>query len=101
MKTDLLSYCPSLATFLEHLDHRQNVASLSLSYNYYFLGCSSELADLVPLPRSHSRSTCYSNRLHVFSVAICRCHEDVYVNSFFPLTARVYSGIICLKNPFL
>ena len=29
------------------------------------------------------RSTCFSNRLHGFSVAIPRCYEDVYANSFF------------------
>ena len=32
--------------------HRQNVASLSLFYRYYFGRCSSELAELVPLPYS-------------------------------------------------
>ena len=38
---------PSLAAFLEPLAHRQNVASLSLFYRYYFGRCSSELAQLV------------------------------------------------------
>ena len=41
---------PSLAASLEPLAHRQNVASLSLFYRYYFGRCSSELAQLVPLP---------------------------------------------------
>ena len=41
---------PSLAVSLEPLTHRQNVASLSLFYRYYFGRCSSELAQLVPLP---------------------------------------------------
>ena len=40
----------SLAGSLEALAHRQNVASLSLFYRYYFGRCSSELAQLVPLP---------------------------------------------------
>ena len=40
---------PALATSLEPLAHRRNVASLSLSYKYYFGRCSSELAHLVPL----------------------------------------------------
>ena len=44
--------CPSLAPSLELLAHRQNVASLSLFYRYYFGRCSSELAELVPLPYS-------------------------------------------------
>ena len=38
---------PSLAAFLELLAHHQNLASLSLSYRYYFGRCSSELAQLV------------------------------------------------------
>ena len=40
----------SIATSLEHLAHSWNVASLSLFYRYYFGRCSSELAQLVPLP---------------------------------------------------
>ena len=61
---------PSLAASLEPLAHRQNVASLSLSYRYYFGRCSSELAELVALPFSCGRSTHYSDRLHDFSVTI-------------------------------
>ena len=43
---------PSLAASLETLAHLRNVASLSLFYRYYFGKCSSELAQLVPLPFS-------------------------------------------------
>ena len=60
----------SLAASLEPLVHRRNVASLSLFYMYYFGRCSSELAQLVPLPFSQGRSTRYSDRLHDFSVTI-------------------------------
>ena len=84
---------PSLAASLEPLTHRQNVASLSLFNRYYFGRCSSELAQMVPLPYSRGRSTCYSDRLHDFSVTIPRCYKDVYVNSFFPLTARLWSSL--------
>ena len=56
---------PSLAASLEPLACR-NVASLSLFYRYYFGRCSSELAELVPLPYSRGRSTYYSDRLHDF-----------------------------------
>ena len=80
---------PSLAASLEPLAHRRNVASLSLFYRYYFCRCSSELAELVPLPYSRGRSTRYSDRLHDFSVTIPRCYKDVYVNSFFPRTTRL------------
>ena len=41
---------PSLAASLEPLAHCRNVASLSLFCRYYFGWCSSELAQLVPLP---------------------------------------------------
>ena len=84
---------PSLAASLEPLAHRRNVASLSLFYRYYFGRCSSELAELVPLPYSRGRSTRYSDRLHDFSVTIPRCYKDVYVNSFFPRTARLWDSL--------
>ena len=48
---------PSLAVSFEPLAQRQNVASLSLFYRYYFGRCSSELAELVPLPYSQGRPT--------------------------------------------
>ena len=84
---------PSLAASLEPLAHRRNVASLSLFYRYYFGRCSSELAQLVPVPYSRGRSTHYSDRLHDFSVTIPRCYKDVYVNSFFPCTARLWNSL--------
>ena len=84
---------PSLAASLEPLAHCRNVASLSLFYRYSFGRCSSELAQLVPLPYSRGRSTRYSDRLHDFSVTIPRCYMDVYVNSFFPRTARLWNSL--------
>ena len=78
---------------LEPLAHRLNVASLSLLYRYYFGRCSSELAQLVPLPFSRGRSTRYSDRLHDFFVTIPRCYKDVYVNSFFPRTANLWNSL--------
>ena len=84
---------PSLTGSLEPLAHRRNVASLSLFYRYYFGRCSSELAQLVPLPFSRGRSTRYSDRLHHFSVTIPRCYKDVYVNSFFARTARLWNSL--------
>ena len=43
-------------------------------------------------------STRYSDRLHDFSVIIPRCYKDVYANSFFPPTARLWNSlpIVCL-----
>ena len=81
--------CKTVGPSLEPLAHRQNVAALSLFYMYYFGRCSSELVQLVPLPFSRERPTRNSNRLHDFSVTIPRCYKDVYVNSFFPRTAKL------------
>ena len=84
---------PSLAASLEPLAHHRKVASLSLFYRYYFGRCSSGLAQLVPLPYSRGRSTRYSDRFHDFTVNIPRCYKDVYVNSFFPCTARLWNSL--------
>ena len=83
---------PSLAASLEFLAHHQN-ASLSLFYRYYFGRCSSEVAQLIPLPYSRERTTCYSDSLHDISVTIPRCYKDVYVNSFFLCTARLWISL--------
>ena len=73
--------------------HRRIVASFSLFYKHYFGRCSSELAQLVPFPISRWRSTCFSDRWHDFSVSFSRCYKDVYVNSFFPRTARFWNSL--------
>ena len=84
---------PSLADSLEPFAHHRNVASLSLFYWYYSGRSSSGLAQLVLLPFSRGRSTHYSDRLHDFSVTIPRCYKDVYVNSFFPRTAKLWNSV--------
>ena len=76
---------PLLAPSYEPLAHHWNEASLSFFYSYHFGRGSSEL---VPLPNSCIRSTRYCNRLHDFPVTFRTCCKDVYVNSFFPYTAR-------------
>ena len=85
---------PSLAPSLGPLAHQQNVASLSLFNRYYFGKYSYELAQLILLPFSRGRSTCYSDRLHDFSATIPRCYKDVYVNSFFPCKARFWNSLL-------
>ena len=84
----------SLAASLEPLAHRRNLASLSLFCRYCFGRCSSELAQLVPLPFSRGRFTRYSDRLHDFPVNIPRfTRMSVSTVSFL---ARLNSGILCL-----
>ena len=92
---------PSLATFLEPLAHRRNVASLGLFYRYYFGTCSSKLAQLVPLPFSRGRFTRYSDRLNDFSVTIPGCYKNAYVNSFFPRTAKLWISLPVECSPLV
>ena len=79
-----------LAAPLEPLVHRRNVVNLSLFCRYYFGRCFSQL---VPLPFCRGRSTRYSDRLLDFFITIPRCYEDVYVNSFFTRTARLWNAL--------
>ena len=85
--------CPSIAACLELLTHPLNTACLSLLYRYYFARCSSGLAELIPLPHSHGRSTRYSDKFHGFSVTISRSYKDVYVNSSFFCVARLWNSL--------
>ena len=48
---------------------------------------------MVPFPFSRGRSTRYSDRLYDLSVTIPRCYKDVYANSFFPRTARLWNSL--------
>ena len=84
---------PSHAASLELMAPRQNVTSLSLFCSYYFGRRSAELVELVPFPYSRGKATRCSNRLHDFSVTIPRSYKDVYVNSFFPPTARFWNSL--------
>ena len=85
---------PSLAASLEPLAHRRNVASLSLFFRYYFGRCSSELAQLVPLPYSRGD----------LLVILIDCM--IFLSPFLDVTrmsmstvsflAQLNSGILCL-----
>ena len=96
---------PSLPASLEPLAHRQNVASLSFFYSYYFGRSSSELA--LSLPYSRGRSTHYSDRLHDFYVTFPTCYKDVMSTvsflaqlDYFPLTYDL-SGFKSRINRYL
>ena len=60
---------------------------------YYSSRCSSEMVELVPLPYFCGRSTCYSDRLHVFPVTIPKSYRAVYVSSFFPCKVRLRNSL--------
>ena len=80
---------PSLAASIKPLAHCWNIASLSPFNKYCLSRCPSELAQLAP-PLYSWRRCIYFDRLHDFSVTIPRCYKDVYVNSFFPGTTRLW-----------
>ena len=86
----------SIAASLEPLAYCQNVVSLSFFYKYYFGRCLSELAQLVPLPYSRGRSTCYSDILQDFF-----CHYSRISMSTVSFPPQLDSGILCLLNAFL
>ena len=88
--------CPSFAASLEPLAHRRKVASLSLFYRYYCGRCSSELAQLAPLPYSRGRSTRYFDRMHDFSVTIPFLDVTRMSMSTVSFFAQLDSGILCL-----
>ena len=86
---------PSLAASLEPLAHCRNVASLSLSYRYYFGRCSSELALLVPLPSSRGGLLVVLIDCMIFLspfLDVTRVLQGCY-NSFFPRTARLWNSL--------
>ena len=68
---------PSFSTSLDSLSYCRNVNGFIIFYRYYFGSCSFELTQLVPLPYSSGRSTCYSDRLHGFSVTILQGFPQV------------------------
>ena len=90
---------PSLATSLELWAHRQNVASSSLFYCYYFGRCTSELAELVPLPYSWGRLLV--NLIHcmiLLSPFLDVTRMSISTVSFL---TQLDPGILCLQNAFL
>ena len=84
---------PSPAASLERLVHHWNITTISLFYRYYVGICFSKLTELLPLPNSRVRSTRSSNTLLDFSVTIPRCYKNVYANSFFPRTAKLWNSL--------
>ena len=67
-------------------------SSSKCGLSLFYSRCSLELAQLVLLPFSQGRSTCYSDRLHDFSVNINKW-KDFYVNSFFPCAVRSWNSL--------
>ena len=84
---------PSLAASLEPLAHRRNVATFSLFYRYYFGRCSSQLAQLVPLPYSRGRSIVILIDCTIFLSPFLDVTRMSMPTVFFPRTARLWNSL--------
>ena len=77
----------ALASSLEPLSHRRDVAGPSLFCKYYHGVCSSKLSDLFPASFIPARLTRWSSSLHNY------CSTSSYSNSFFSRTARLWNSL--------
>ena len=90
---------PSAAASLEPLTHHRNMASLSLFCRYYFGRCSSELAQLVPLP--------FFKAVLLIILTDCMIFLLLFLDvtrmsmSTVSFLAQLDSGILWLQNAFL
>ena len=84
---------PKLASKLQTLHHRRNVASLCLFYRYYNGMCSSELFDLVPPKKVFKRRTRLAANSHPFTVEVPSCQKKFYATSFFPRTSAIWNSL--------
>ena len=90
---------PSAAASLEPLTHHRNLASLSLFCRYYFGRCSSELAQLVPLP--------FFKAVLLIILIDCMIFLLLFLDvtrmsmSTVSFLAQLDSGILWLQNAFL
>ena len=93
---------PALASSLQPLSHRRDVASLSLFYRYYHGKCSRELSSLVPKRYVAARLTRYSNRMHGSAVVVPPTKKGFCEKSFFPRTSRLWNSLpaVCFPEEY-
>lgn len=79
---------------IDSLEHRRNVACVSLFYRYYNGRCSREIRGLVPDNHIFLRGTRTSRRAHPF-VVDCPVNRTMHYreNSFFARTARLWNDL--------
>ena len=84
-KVICITFGPSLVASLEPLGHRRNVASLSIGITLVDIHLNwIHLLILLAGQKDFKKVV-------RFSVTIRRCYKDVYLNSFFPCTARLWN----------
>ena len=83
------NFCSFTCCLLSTLSSSWKYSQFNYLSRYNIARCLSELFELVPHPHTRGRVTCYLNWFHDSLVIIPKCYKDVYVNSFFPDTARL------------
>ena len=83
-----------VANTLDSLEHRRNVACITLFYRYFHGRCSLEVSELLPKIKTFGRNSRASNRAHAFHV--CEIYErttQYRANSFFARTLRMWNAL--------
>ncbi len=93
---------PQLASELQPLSVRRDVASLSLFYRYYFGRCSSALSESVPKPQVFSRNTRRASPTACYHVETERTGTVSRSNSFFVRTSKLWNKLplTCFPNQY-
>ena len=90
----LLIWKPRKLSLFKLLVWNQSCKSLTMMSLFRRIwNISFELSELVPLPYSPCRPTCYSKRLHDFSAIISKHYKDIYVNGFLRRTSRPWTSL--------
>ena len=84
---------PPLTDCLDFLNHRRNVASLSIFYRYFHADCSSELANCLPLSLLRPSYTRLSTSSHPYSVYLPNARVNQYLHSFIPYTGKIWNSL--------
>ena len=84
---------PSLTSTPDLLSLRRKVASLSLSYCYYFGHCSEQLAACIPPPMALPRSTRKASFAHNYCVELSNARINRFSDGFFPSTSHLWNSI--------
>ncbi|XP_045491040.1 uncharacterized protein LOC123690909 [Colias croceus] len=78
---------------LQSLDHRRQVACLSVFYKIHFGECAYELHHLIPPSPFFYRTSRRGMELHPFTVDIPHKRTQRYANSFFIRTAKEWNSL--------
>ena len=89
----LWSIFSPLTDCLDSLNHRRNVAFLSIFYCYFYVDCSSELANCMPTSLPRPCCTRLSTSFHPYSVHLPNERVNQYLHSFIPHTGKLWNSL--------